>query len=92
MVEQGATCLDVLTQISAARAALDQFGVVVLSEHLEGCIVEASIDRSPSMESRLEEMRKSLDQFLPLFSTALPGRWREPTETATDLAEISPTQ
>ena len=38
MVDEGRYCVDILTQVSALRAALDQFGVLMLSTHLENCV------------------------------------------------------
>ncbi|MBI4574535.1 MAG: metal-sensing transcriptional repressor [candidate division NC10 bacterium] len=42
MVERGRSCPDVLTQLAAVRAALDQVGRLVLSDHLAHCVVDAA--------------------------------------------------
>ena len=39
MVEEDRYCIDVLTQISAARAALDRIALGVLDEHVRHCVV-----------------------------------------------------
>ncbi len=39
MVEEDRYCMDVLTQISAARAALDRVALGVLDEHVRHCVV-----------------------------------------------------
>jgi DNA-binding FrmR family transcriptional regulator len=44
MIEQDRYCVDVLNQISAARSALDALGVVLLTNHLEHCILASSGD------------------------------------------------
>lgn len=41
MVEEEKYCVDILTQISAARAALNQVGMIVLKRHVEHCVVDA---------------------------------------------------
>jgi len=41
MVEEEKYCVDILTQISAARAALNQVGMIVLRRHVEHCVVDA---------------------------------------------------
>ena len=41
MVEDDRYCIDVLTQISAARAALDKVALGLLDEHTRHCVVEA---------------------------------------------------
>ena len=68
MVEEKRYCVDILTQVSALRAALDQFGLLMLSTHLEGCVYGHSGDQEgkPEMssEERLEEIRLTLNRFL----------------------------
>jgi len=39
MVEQDRYCIDVLTQINAARAALDQIALGLLDGHLRTCLL-----------------------------------------------------
>jgi CsoR family transcriptional regulator, copper-sensing transcriptional repressor len=50
MLESGADCADVVTQLSAASKALDRAGFVIIATGLEQCITrgeeEAGIDRS----------------------------------------------
>ena len=68
MVDEERYCVDVLTQVSALRAALDQLGVIMLSMHLEDCIYGEQNDggardyRNP--EERLEEIKVTLNRFL----------------------------
>ena len=38
MVENDAYCIDILTQVSAANAALNSFNKVLLSEHIRTCV------------------------------------------------------
>lgn len=69
MVDEERYCVDVLTQVSALRAALDQFGVLMLSMHLEDCVYgehpEGDSDCQPMKpEQRVEEIRLTLNRFL----------------------------
>ena len=41
MVEDERYCIDVLTQISAAQAALDKVALALLDDHTKHCVVEA---------------------------------------------------
>ena len=41
MVEQHQYCIDILTQISAARSALNGVGMKVLRRHVKTCVSEA---------------------------------------------------
>lgn len=67
MVDEERYCVDILTQVSALRAALDQFGLVMLSTHLEDCVYGNGQDgghKVRNSEERLEEIRVTLNRFL----------------------------
>ncbi|MEA2551873.1 MAG: CsoR family transcriptional regulator, copper-sensing transcriptional repressor [Fimbriimonadaceae bacterium] len=68
MVDDGRYCVDILTQVSALRAALDQFGLIMLSTHLESCVYghgeEQDHCKPMNHEERLEEIRLTLNRFL----------------------------
>ena len=62
MVEADRYCVDVLLQIAAVRAALDQVGKLVLGEHVRTCVSEA-------LESgRPKERRQKVEELLEVFS------------------------
>ncbi|MBM3469600.1 MAG: metal-sensing transcriptional repressor [Armatimonadetes bacterium] len=62
MVSEGRPCPEVLVQIAAARAALDQAARVLLEDHLEHCIVEAN-DRG-NITSAIGDLKEALDRFI----------------------------
>ena len=67
MVDDERYCVDILTQVSALRAALDQFGLLMLSMHLETCVYGDTPDQghaNMTSEERLEEIRVTLNRFL----------------------------
>jgi len=41
MVEEEKYCVDILTQISAVRAALHSMGMLILRRHVETCVADA---------------------------------------------------
>jgi DNA-binding FrmR family transcriptional regulator len=41
MVDEDKYCIDVLTQVNAIKAALDQVGLLLLEDHVKGCVVDA---------------------------------------------------
>jgi CsoR family transcriptional regulator, copper-sensing transcriptional repressor len=43
MIEEGRYCIDVLTQLRAARAALNRVETIMLKEHLNHCIEHAIV-------------------------------------------------
>jgi DNA-binding FrmR family transcriptional regulator len=61
MIEEDRYCVDILNQIAAARSALDQLGVQLLTGHLESCVLSAEDCKQHDL---LEEVRSSLSQFL----------------------------
>jgi DNA-binding FrmR family transcriptional regulator len=62
MVEEDRYCVDVLLQIAAVRAALDQAGKLILAAHVESCVAEAFASGSA------RERRKKTDELLEVFS------------------------
>lgn len=42
MVDGGAYCIDILTQVSASTRALQSVGLLLLDEHLHHCLAEAA--------------------------------------------------
>jgi DNA-binding FrmR family transcriptional regulator len=64
MLEDGRPCEDVITQIMAARAALDKVALSVMAEHMEECLAE----------SVSSEMKKNtIERALTLFLRMSPG-------------------
>ena len=45
MVEDGRDCSEVLIQLSAVKAAINNMGKVILQDHIEHCIVDAVGER-----------------------------------------------
>ena len=61
MVEEGQDCCEVLIQLSAVKAAINNTGKLILKDHIEHCIVDA-VSRG-DMEA-VEELTKAIDQFV----------------------------
>ena len=67
MLEEDRYCVDVLTQLSALRSALDQLGIQLVTMHLEQCIYgeidsDGHLTKEPS--ERIEELKVTLTRFL----------------------------
>ena len=62
MVDEDRYCVDVLLQIAAVRAALDQVGKLMLGAHVETCVADAFASGSAS------ERRKKTGELLEVFS------------------------
>ncbi len=61
MVEDGRYCIDVLTQISAVKAALERVEAEILKDHAAHCVAEAI--RSGSAK----DQKKKFDELVELF-------------------------
>lgn len=61
MVESGRDCSEVLIQLSAVKAAINNTGKVILQDHIEHCIVDAV--ESGDTET-LTELHKAIDRFI----------------------------
>lgn len=62
MVEEGRYCVDVLQQISAARAALNKVALLILESHTKSCVVTAI------QENRTEDTVEELIEIIAKFT------------------------
>jgi CsoR family transcriptional regulator, copper-sensing transcriptional repressor len=58
MIEDGRYCLDIVQQLSALSAAADEVGILVLENHIEGCVAEAI--REEHGEEQIKELMKTI--------------------------------
>jgi CsoR family transcriptional regulator, copper-sensing transcriptional repressor len=63
MVEEDRYCLDVLTQLSAIIAAARQTGLLVLEDHVRGCILGDHAPNEDDREELLVELIGAIDRF-----------------------------
>lgn len=61
MVEEDAYCVDILTQVTAATAALGAFNRVLLKNHLESCVIQ---DIKEDKEGAVEELVALLQKMM----------------------------
>jgi DNA-binding FrmR family transcriptional regulator len=66
MVQDDRECVDILTQVSAVRAALDKLGTVVLTSHVEACVsgTPSTGGRAMNRDDLIHEVRVNLGRFL----------------------------
>jgi CsoR family transcriptional regulator, copper-sensing transcriptional repressor len=65
MVEEDRYCIDVLTQVSAVQAALDQVALGLLDGHTRHCLAGAGEPPTPEApEARAEELMAAVGRLL----------------------------
>ncbi|MBI1332093.1 MAG: metal-sensitive transcriptional regulator [Armatimonadetes bacterium] len=64
MLDEERYCVDILTQVSALRAALDQLGLLLLTHHIEDCVYGEEHHHYESQEEKVKELRTTLNRFL----------------------------
>lgn len=61
MVENGRDCSEVLIQIAAVRAAINNIGKVILQDHIQHCIVDA-VEHEDAQA--LDDLCQAIDKFI----------------------------
>ena len=61
MIESGRDCSEVLIQLSAVKAAINNTGKVILQDHIQHCLVDA-IETGDT--EAIEELNKAIDRFI----------------------------
>lgn len=61
MVDEGAYCIDILTQLNSVQAALRAVGMGLLDDHVRHCVRE-SIEQG-SGDARIEELMAAVGRF-----------------------------
>ena len=62
MVEKDRYCLDVVTQVRAARAALAKIDEIILADHLAHCVEAAILSGDP------DRQREKVAELIQVFS------------------------
>lgn len=60
MVREDQYCIDVLAQINAIKAAIDQVGLLLLGDHIKTCVVDAA---KLDQQDKLDELVKAVGRF-----------------------------
>lgn len=63
MVEEDRYCIDILTQIAAARAALDKVGLELLREHTKHCLADPAIGPK-TLDKKADELIMTISRML----------------------------
>lgn len=58
MVEEDRYCVDILIQLSSVIAAARSIGLVLLEDHIRGCVLNAE-----DKEAAIQELTKAIERF-----------------------------
>ena len=61
MVESGRDCSEVLVQLSAVKAAINNTGKIILQDHIAHCLIDA-VEHGD--KQAVEELNHAIDRFL----------------------------
>jgi CsoR family transcriptional regulator, copper-sensing transcriptional repressor len=62
MVEEDRYCIDVLTQVGAVKAALDEVALQLLADHTEHCVTEAI--RAGKGGAKVKELNGAVERLV----------------------------
>ncbi|KQB83945.1 metal-sensitive transcriptional regulator [Corynebacterium lowii] len=63
MIDEDTYCIDVVTQISAATAALHNLSVALMSDHLHHCVTNA-IEEGEGGSEKIDEAMKAIQRMV----------------------------
>jgi CsoR family transcriptional regulator, copper-sensing transcriptional repressor len=70
MLQSDRSCSEILQQVVAVRSALDQLGILLLTEHLQTCVLHQDVHNAEDVcrdfpeVKRTEEIKAALTRFL----------------------------
>ncbi len=64
MVEEEQYCIDILTQVSALKSALDGVALGLLEDHLKHCVADAARTGGPEGEAKLTEASDAIARLV----------------------------
>ena len=62
MIEEDRYCIDIVQQLTALSAAADEVSLLILQEHIEGCVADAIREQhgEAHIKELIETMRKAM--------------------------------
>jgi len=64
MVEEGAPCPEILTQVAAATAALKKAGTVIIHTYMEECLEKTQKERGSKQGETLKDFQKAMSHYI----------------------------
>ncbi|NDL60695.1 metal-sensitive transcriptional regulator [Phytoactinopolyspora mesophila] len=64
MVESETYCIDILTQVSAAKKALDAVALGLLSDHMKHCMADAANEGGEQLDAKVKEAADAIGRLV----------------------------
>jgi DNA-binding FrmR family transcriptional regulator len=64
MIEEDKYCIDILTQVSAAKSALESVAIGLLQEHLAHCVAEAMAEGGDVADAKVREASAAIARLV----------------------------
>ena len=64
MVEEGAACPDILTQVAAATAAIKKVGAIITHAHMEECLEESRKEPVLKQKETLKDFQTAISRYV----------------------------
>ena len=64
MVESEAYCIDILTQVSAAKKALESVALGLLTDHVHHCVADAAVKGGDELDEKVKEVADAVARLV----------------------------
>jgi len=64
MVEEGNSCVDILTQVAAVTAAIKKVGMVVVKTYMEECLDKTQKDTGAKQGEVLKDFQEAISRYI----------------------------
>ncbi len=64
MVEESASCPEILTQVAAATAALKKVGTVIIQTYMEECLEKTQKEHGSKQGETLKDFQKAMSRYI----------------------------
>lgn len=64
MVDEDSYCIDIITQLASARSALESLGLLLLQDHIEGCVRDTLKGDDKAASDKVQELIATVNRFV----------------------------
>ncbi|HEY9411438.1 MAG TPA: metal-sensitive transcriptional regulator [Jiangellaceae bacterium] len=64
MVDEDTYCIDILTQVSAAKKALESVALGLLTDHIHHCVADAAVKGGDELDAKVKEASDAIGRLV----------------------------